>query len=76
MSWQNERSMTPLQYKRTIKSLGMSMAAAGRFLGVSPRTAVRLGSGDATVPASTALLLRSMIYHGDEPVVPKWKNGK
>jgi len=70
MSWQRERRMTPRQYKMAVKSLGMTLAGAGRFLGTSPRTACRYASGVATVPPSSVLLLRSMIHHGDQPVVP------
>ena len=72
MSWQKQRDMTPGQYKHAIKMLGMTQAGSGRFLGVSERTAHRYVSGDAVVPDSTALLLRSMIYHGEEPEVPEW----
>jgi DNA-binding transcriptional regulator YiaG len=72
MSWQKQREMTPKQYKATIKMLGMSQAASGRFLGVSERTAHRYVSGDAAVPISAALLLRSLIHHGEVPVVPEW----
>jgi len=72
MSWQNQREMTAKQYKAIIKMLGMTQAGSGRFLGVSERTAHRYVSGDATVPASTALLLRSLIHHGEVPVVPEW----
>ena len=72
MSWQSQREMTSRQYKATIKMLGMSQAASGRYLGVSERTAHRYVSGHAEIPASSALLLRSLIHHGEEPVVPKW----
>ena len=73
MSWQTDRTMTPTQYKRIIKALGMTQGGAGRFLGVSPRTGHRYCSGETEVPTTTAMLLRSMVYHGDEPVVPEWK---
>ena len=72
MSWQKQREMTPRQYKSTIKMLGMTQAGSARFLGVSERTAHRYVSGDAEVPVSAALLLRSLIHHGEEPVVPEW----
>jgi len=73
MNWQTERSMTPTQYKRIIKALGMTQGGAGRFLGVSVRTAHRYCSGEAEIPTSVALLLRAMVHHGEEPAVPQWK---
>ena len=65
MNRQRERSMTPLQFKRAIKQLGMSQAGAGRFLGVSERTARRMMRGEAKIPAAFCLLLRSMIHYGE-----------
>jgi len=72
MSWQTDRAMTPRQFKITIKMLGMTQAASARYLGVSERTAHRYVSGEAEVPASVALLLRSLIHHGEVPAAPKW----
>jgi DNA-binding transcriptional regulator YiaG len=73
MSWQTQRSMTPTQYKRIIRELGMSQAGSGRFLGFSERTARRFISGDATIPPAAALLLRAMVVHKEVPVVPDWE---
>jgi hypothetical protein len=70
MNWQKEREMTPRQYKMAVKQLGMTLAGAGRFLGASPRTAFRYASGKAKLRADSVMLLRSMIHHGDQPVVP------
>ena len=28
--------------------------------------------GEADIPASVALLLNSLVAHGEQPVVPKW----
>ena len=42
MTWQDERMMSPAQYRWYIKALGMSQAGAGRYLGVSERTSRRL----------------------------------
>jgi len=72
MSWQTERTMTPRQFRSAIKSLGMTQAGAGRYLGLSERTARRYIKGDATPSAAEVLLLRSMIHHGEMPIVPKW----
>jgi len=72
MSWQDEREMSRKQYREAIAQLGLSQAAAGRYLGISERTAHRYVSGDAAVRTSDALLLRSLIHHNEVPVVPAW----
>ena len=71
MSWQLERMMSADEYLLTIHRLGMSQAAAARFLGVSVRQSSYMARGERAVPAATALLLRAMLEHGDKPVVPK-----
>jgi DNA-binding transcriptional regulator YiaG len=71
--WQIARQLSPKAYRSIIEFLGMSQVGAGRYLGVSDRTARRFVSGDAEIPASAVLLLRSLIAHGDKPVVPKRK---
>lgn len=73
MTWQTERIMTPLQYRRIIKLLSLTQAGAARFLGVSERTSRRYIEGTAVIPVSVALLLRSMIAHDETPIVPKWE---
>jgi DNA-binding transcriptional regulator YiaG len=72
-SWQHQREMTPTQYKRIIKELGMSQAGSGRFLGFSERTARRFISGQAIIPPAAALLLRAMVVHKEVPIVPSWE---
>lgn len=59
MTW--DTHMTPAQYKRALRQLGLSRAAAGRLVNVSERTARRYVSGAAEIPGATALLLRLMI---------------
>jgi len=71
-SYLYQRSMTPDAFRHAIKLLGMSQIAAGRFLGVSGRTARRYCMGDAVISPAEVLLLRSLIYHGETPVVPRW----
>jgi len=75
MSWQLERTMTPRQFELIIKRLGMSQAASGRFLGHSERQMRRYVTGEAAVPPAEAMLLRSMLAHGDKPLVPAWTRG-
>ena len=70
MKWQRNREMSPQQFENTIAALQLNQLEAGRYLGVSPRTARRYVSGHAEVPASAALLLRSLLYHGEQPVLP------
>jgi transcriptional regulator with XRE-family HTH domain len=69
--WQ-ERTLTPLQYRRVLAELGLTYSAAARFLGVSYRTSTRYAHGMAEVPPAHALLLRAMIEFGQTPVVPYW----
>lgn len=71
--WQGQRTMTARQFKAVIREMGMSQAGAGRFIGVSERTAHRMVSGETEVPASVALLLRSMLAHKERPIVPAWE---
>ena len=73
MNWQDNREMTKEEYSQAIHRLGMNKAQAGRFLGVSPRTAYRLWDGIVPVPTATALLLRSLLHHKETPTVPRWE---
>jgi len=72
--WQKEREMSPRAFKLAIKRLGMSQGGAGRYLGVSDRTAARYCAGDAAVPTASALLLRCLIANQIKPVVPSWSS--
>jgi len=73
MNWQDQRLMGREDYSRAIHQLGMNKSQAGRYLGVSLRTAQRYWDGDAEVPIATALLLRALLHYGARPVVPPWK---
>jgi len=68
---QDNRAMAPREFERTLKALGLSKAAAGRFLGISERTIHRYADGDAEVPVSTVFLLRWMFDAGVIPKVPR-----
>lgn len=70
--WQTQRSMSPLQFRKAITELGVTRAAAARFLGVSERTAHRYANGDSDIPPAHALLLRAMLAHDTELAIPKW----
>lgn len=72
-NWQKERTMSAFQFKRIVKELGMSQGGAGRYIGVSVRTLRRMVKGQSEVPTSVALLLRSLVAHKEEPLVPKWR---
>lgn len=52
--------MTQKQYLAALEKLGLSQLAAGRWLGVSPRTAQNYASG-GNVPEPVAKLLRLVI---------------
>ena len=73
--WMQKRAMSPREFTRTIKRLGMTQAGAGRFLGVSERTARRYISGDAEMSVAEVLLLRACVEFNLEPIVPKWRSG-
>jgi pentatricopeptide repeat protein len=57
--------MTAKQYLAAIEKLGMSQLAAGRFLGVSPRTAANYAAKGP--PEMAAKLLRLMMRLGLKP---------
>lgn len=59
--WTKKREMSPVEFRHTLKRLGMSQAAAGRFLGVSERTARRYARGAAAIPVPSVLLLRAIL---------------
>ncbi len=47
--------MTPQQYREALKALGLSQLAAGRWLGVSPRTAQQYATRGPSGPAAKAI---------------------
>lgn len=47
--------MSPDQYRAALASLGLSQLAAGRWLGVSPKTAQRYATEGPTGPAARAI---------------------
>ena len=71
MTWQQQRSMSGPEFRAIVKRLGISRAAAGRFLGISERTIRRVSVGQSQLPVAATLLLRAMLEHGDVPLVPK-----
>lgn len=73
-NWQTQRTMTGRQYSAALKALGLNQSSAARYLGIPPRQSRRYVSGDAEIPTPTALLLRSLIAHGDKPIVPTGEN--
>ena len=70
--WQCHRAMSPREFSRTIARLGMSQAGAGRYLGVSERTAYRYAKGETDIPAAQVLLLRALVALDIKPLVPRW----
>ena len=69
--WQLERSMTPQQFGRALKFLGLNLSAASRFLGVSHSTIFRYARGRAEIPTATVLLLSAMVDLAIQPIVPR-----
>ena len=52
--------MTTDDYRNHLARLDLSQLAAGRMLGVDPRTARRFASGDQPIPPPYAMLLELM----------------
>ena len=75
MTWQN-REMSPSEYRRAIHILRLKKAQAGRYLGVSVRTAHRYWAGDDKVPPASAMLLRALLHYKEQPVVPPYEGIK
>lgn len=47
--------MTPAEYRVALSTLGLSQLAAGRWLGVSPKTAQNYASRGPSGPAAVAI---------------------
>ena len=54
--------MTPAEYRAALAALGLSQLAAGRWLGVSPKTAQNYASKGPSGPAAVAV--RMALRHG------------
>jgi len=59
--------MSPDQYKRAIKKLGLSQVRAARFFGVSDRHGQRMATGHVEIPPSVAHLLKLMLKYEVTP---------
>jgi transcriptional regulator with XRE-family HTH domain len=77
MHWTRYREMSAQEYCFRIKLLGLSIAASGRLLGVSNRTARRYAHGNATIPPAHVLLIRAFFVTRLKTslYVPPWKKG-
>lgn len=72
-SWQHKRSLTPHQLKMITRQLKLNKAQFARYADIKIRRAYRMYKGEAEIPASIALLLNSLVAHGEQPVVPRWR---
>lgn len=54
--------MSPAEYRVALANLGLSQLAAGRWLGVSPKTAQRYAVDGPSGPAAQAI--RMALKHG------------
>jgi hypothetical protein len=54
--------MTPAEYRAALATLGLSQQAAGRWLGVSPKTAQNYAKLGPSGPAAVAI--RMALRHG------------
>lgn len=57
--------MTPDEYRAALETLGLSQLAAGRWLGVSPRTAQQYAQTGPSGPAARAIRLALRYGLGD-----------
>jgi predicted transcriptional regulator len=53
--------MTGAEFKRAVKSAGLSVYAAADFLGLSRRQAYRISAGEYEAPVAVGKLLRLMV---------------
>ena len=53
--------MSKTQFRRALKTLGISQRGFARLIGASERTARRWALGEAELPESDAILLRLML---------------
>lgn len=49
--------MTPAEYRTALETVGLSQLAAGRWLGVSPKTAQNYATVGPSGPAARAMLM-------------------
>jgi hypothetical protein len=67
----NKRLAAPMlsdEYRAVVEALGFaSLAAAGRFLGVAPRTGENYANGGTRIPQAVAMLLRLMYWRRIAP---------
>jgi hypothetical protein len=70
MDWTN-RAMSPKELQRSIAALGLGIAAAGRWFGVSERTMHRMLDGETDIPVAMVYLVRWMLEAGIRPRAPK-----
>lgn len=49
--------MTPAEYRTALETLGLSQLAAGRWLGVSPKTAQNYATTGPSGPAARAIIM-------------------
>ncbi len=54
--------MTPTEYRAALSTLGLSQLAAGRWLGVSPKTAQNYATVGPSGPAARAIMMA--LTHG------------
>lgn len=53
--------MTPAEYRAALETLGLSQLAAGRWLGVSPKTAQNYATAGPSPPAARAIQVLLML---------------
>lgn len=70
MQWQYRREMAPGELADFIRDCGLRQLQLADYLDVGERTMRRYLTGEAVIPVPIVLLLRSLAWHEEAPVVP------
>lgn len=65
-SFESSSYLNPAEYRAALSALGLSQLAAGRWLGVSPKTAQNYAKNGPSGPAAVAIRM-AMRYGLDAP---------
>ena len=70
MKWQYRREMAPGELADFLRDRGLRQLQLADYLDIGERTLRRYLTGEAPIPVPIVLLLRSLTWHEEVPVVP------
>ncbi len=70
MRWQYRREMAPGELADFLRDRGLRQLQLADYLDIGERTLRRYLTGEAPIPVPIVLLLRSLTWHEEVPVVP------